>query len=126
MPEPIDARYPLLLLTGRGSSSQWHTQTRTSKSATLERLAPKDAYVEINPRDATRAGIASNEWVTLESRRGRMRAQAYVTNVVQPGHLFVPMHYADTNQLTFPCVDPESRQPSYKACAVRLRREGEV
>jgi len=120
MPEPVDQRYPLLLLTGRGSSSQWHTQTRTAKSPTLQRLASRDPYVELNPRDATAAGVAPEQWVVIESRRGRMRARAFVTNVVQPGQVFVPMHYARTNQLTFPSFDPESRQPSYKACAVRL------
>jgi len=31
MPEPPDEEYPFVLLTGRGSSSQWHTQTRTGK-----------------------------------------------------------------------------------------------
>jgi assimilatory nitrate reductase catalytic subunit len=123
MPEPVDDRYPLLLLTGRGSSSQWHTQTRTAKSPTLSRLAASEPYVEVNPRDAEAAKIVPNQWVVVESRRGRMRARAYVSNVVQPGHLFVPMHYAKTNQLTFPSVDPESRQPSYKACAVRLTHE---
>jgi assimilatory nitrate reductase catalytic subunit len=124
MPEPPCALYPLLLMTGRGSSSQWHTQTRTAKSPTLARLASKEAYIELNPRDATRAGITPNERIIVESRRGSMRALAFVSNVVQPGQVFVPMHYADTNQLTFPAVDPQSRQPSYKACAVRVRREG--
>jgi len=43
-----------------------------------------------------------------------------VTNVVRPGQVFVPMHYAETNQLTFPSFDPHSRQPSYKASAVSI------
>ena len=120
MPEPVDDAYPLLLLTGRGSSSQWHTQTRTGKSKTLARLYSSEPYVEINPVDAERAGIESKDWVTLESRRGRMRARAFVSHIVQPGHVFVPMHYKDANLLTFPSVDPQSRQPSYKASAVRV------
>ena len=49
------AEYPFLLLTGRGTSSQWHTQTRTGKSDVLRKLYPADAYVEINPADAERA-----------------------------------------------------------------------
>jgi assimilatory nitrate reductase catalytic subunit len=51
-----------------------------------------------------------------------MRARAHATHVVRPGQLFVPMHYAKANQLTFPSFDPHSRQPSYKHCAVRLRK----
>ena len=50
-----------------------------------------------------------------------MTATVFVTASVSPGQVFVPMHYAETNQLTFPSVDPHSRQPSYKHCAVRLR-----
>jgi assimilatory nitrate reductase catalytic subunit len=42
--------------------------------------------------------------------------------VVKPGQVFVPMHYPEANQLTFPAFDPHSRQPAYKHCAVRLRK----
>jgi assimilatory nitrate reductase catalytic subunit len=121
MPEPPDAQYPLVLLTGRGTASQWHTQTRTSKSAVLRKLYPKDAYVEISPDDARRLAIAPDEPVYVESRRGRMRARAFVTPCVRPGQVFVPMHYQGTNRLTDPVFDPYSKQPSYKACAVRVR-----
>jgi assimilatory nitrate reductase catalytic subunit len=121
VPEPTDAEYPFTLLTGRGTSSQWHTQTRTAKSDVLRKLYPTAIYVEINPRDAEQLGIASNTLVSIASRRARITATAFVTPVVQPGQVFVPMHYAITNQLTYPCVDPYSRQPSYKACAVSVR-----
>ncbi len=120
MPEPLDAEFPFLLLTGRGTSAQWHTQTRTNKSDVLRKLFPADAYVEINERDAATVGITSGQSVTVVSRRGRMEARAFVTLTVQPNQVFIPMHYAATNQLTFPSVDPYSRQPAYKACAVRL------
>jgi assimilatory nitrate reductase catalytic subunit len=60
--------------------------------------------------------------VLLESRRGRFAAKAFVTHVVRPGQVFAPMHYARVNQLTLASFDPYSRQPSYKACAVRLRK----
>ena len=56
VPEALSRDYPLVLLTGRGSSSQWHTQTRTAKSAVLRRLAPTELYVEINPADAAPLG----------------------------------------------------------------------
>ena len=125
-PESVDKNYPLLLLTGRGSSSQWHTGTRTNKSAVLQKLFPSSPYVELSPHDARALGLEQNEWVVIESRRGQATARAFISHVVQPGHCFMPMHYAKTNQLTFAAFDPYSRQPSYKNCAVRVLRKSDV
>jgi anaerobic selenocysteine-containing dehydrogenase len=125
-PEPVDKNYPLLLLTGRGSSSQWHTGTRTNKSPVLRKLFSSSPYVEISPLDARVLEVEQNEWVVVESRRGQVTARAFVSHVVQPGQVFMPMHYAKTNQLTFAAFDPYSRQPSYKNCAVRIRRKKDV
>jgi assimilatory nitrate reductase catalytic subunit len=120
MPEPPDAEYPFILLTGRGSSAQWHTGSRTNKSAILRKLAPTTLHVEINPHDAERLAIADGARVEVRSRRGRAEAVALVSTIVQPGQVFLPMHFADVNKLTFPSYDPHSRQPSYKACAVTV------
>lgn len=121
MPEAPNARFPLLLLTGRGSASQWHTQTRTNKSAVLRKLHPKEIYVEINPADARTAHVQPNQRVVVESQRGKLVARAFVTYSVQPGQVFIPMHYESANRLTLAHFDPYSRQPSYKNCAVRVR-----
>jgi assimilatory nitrate reductase catalytic subunit len=123
MPEIPDEEYPLLLLTGRGSASQWHTQTRTSKSDVLRKLYPRHLHVEIHPADADELGVRAEQWVVVESRRGRLRARAFVSATVSRGQVFLPMHDEATNQLTDPVFDPYSRQPSYKACAVRLRTD---
>ena len=123
--EPTSEEFPYILLTGRGSSSQWHTQTRTSKSAILRTLYPEEPYVEISPADAAALGVAADEWVLVASPRGEMEARAYVTPTVAPGQVFVPMHYAATNRLTRPSFDPYSRQPSYKSAAVGVRRLAE-
>jgi len=120
--EPPSAKYPLILLTGRGTAAQWHTQTRTKKSAVLRKLYPQSVYVEVNPADAAARGIRPNDRVVVESHRGSLAAKAFVTRSVQPGHVFVPMHYETTNRLTDAVFDPYSKQPSYKACAVNLRR----
>jgi assimilatory nitrate reductase catalytic subunit len=125
-PEAVDKNYPIVLLTGRGSSSQWHTGTRTNKSAVLRKLYSQDCYVEISPKDARDRHINQNEWIVVESRRGRVQARAFISHLVRPGQCFMPMHYAKVNQLTFAAFDPYSRQPSYKNCAVRLRRKSEV
>jgi anaerobic selenocysteine-containing dehydrogenase len=45
-----------------------------------------------------------------------------VTATVQPGQVFMPMHFPAVNQLTHAAFDPHSRQPAYKACAVAVKR----
>jgi assimilatory nitrate reductase catalytic subunit len=120
--ETTSAKFPFVLLTGRGSSSQWHTGTRTAKSPLLRSLAPQLPYVEVAPADAEKLSIEMNELVEIRSSRGAMKARAFVTATVLPGQVFIPMHFADTNQLTSPSFDPHSRQPSYKHCAVSVER----
>lgn len=121
-PEPSSAEWPLRLLTGRGSSAQWHTGTRTSKSAVLRKMAPVEPYVQVSPVDARSYGIAEGDWVEVSTVRGSMRARAAVTSAIIPGQIFVPMHYEGANRLTMEVVDPYSRQPSFKDGAAALRR----
>jgi predicted molibdopterin-dependent oxidoreductase YjgC len=121
MPEPPTADYPFLLLTGRGTSAQWHTQTRTSKSEVLQKLYRAQAYVEIHPSDARRLKIRAGMRVEIRSRRASISAISVLFAGVGPGQVFVPMHYPEVNRLTLESVDPYSRQPAYKGCAVSLR-----
>ncbi len=120
IPETVDEKYPFILLTGRGTSSQWHTQTRTSKSAVLRKMYPQDVYVEINPQDAKTLQIKQGQWVYVATLRGKVRAQAIIIPTVKPGQIFMPMHYVETNQLTLAMFDSYSRQPSYKICAANI------
>ncbi len=120
MPEQTSREFPLILLTGRGTSAQWHTQTRTGKSDVLRKLAPEKVYIEISPEDAAALDIESGRIVRVRSPRGEVVATAFITTIVSPGQVFMPMHYAETNNLTLWHVDPYSRQPSYKACAVSV------
>jgi len=120
VPEPISEEFPFVLLTGRGTSSQWHTQTRTSKSGVLRKMYPKRAYVEINKDDARRLDIQPNQWVIVKTQRGRIKAKASIVPTLKAGQLFMPMHYDETNKLTFPSFDAYSRQPSYKNCAASI------
>ena len=122
LPEAPSPAFPLLLLTGRGSSTQWHTQTRTKRSPILEKLSPSKPYVEISNEDASALGVKHDEWVQVSSQRGEMAARAFVTRSVSPGQVFMPMHDESVNRLTFAAFDPFSRQPSYKACAVRITK----
>lgn len=122
MPELPSRQYPLVLLTGRGTASQWHTQTRTSRSSVLKKLYPPGLYVEISPADARSRGIRPQDVVIVQTQRGRVRASAFVSPNVQPGQIFLPMHYEQVNQLTDAVFDPYSKQPSYKACAAQVLR----
>ncbi len=120
LPEEPNQKYPFLLLTGRGSAAQWHTQTRTAKSAILRKLYAEELFVEINSQDATRLHIRSGDCVTVSSQRGRLRGRAVVTPTIQAGQVFIPMHYDSTNLLTNSSFDPYSHQPAYKSCAVNV------
>ena len=106
--EPPNDRYPFLLLTGRGSVAQWHTETRTGKSAVLRELAPKHLIAEINPADAQRLGIGPNEWIVIESARGQL----------------VPRHFSRRPSLPvssfFPCIRPKPTG-SPTRCSIRTR-----
>ncbi|HEX9682506.1 MAG TPA: molybdopterin-dependent oxidoreductase [Acidimicrobiales bacterium] len=119
--EATSARYPLVLLTGRGSSAEWHTQTRTGRSPVLRQLSPSLLHVEIHPDDAATLGIATGDDVVVSSPRGSLPARALVTATVGLGRVFLPMHHPETNRLTFPSFDPHSRQPAYKYAAVEVR-----
>ena len=121
-PEAPSHEYPLVFLTGRGTSAQWHTQTRTGKSGVLRRLYPEHAYLEMHPKDAASRGIEAGTTVSVRSRRGGILVSVFVTPTVGEGQVFMPMHYPETNQLTDAVVDPHSRQPNYKACAVNVAK----
>jgi len=124
-PEPIsdapNQHFPFMLNTGR-TVEHWHTRTKTGRVDILEKLAP-EAWVELNPADATRLGVHSGDKVRLVSRRGTVDdITVRVTSVVRPGEIFVPFHYDEScvNRLTLNEFDPISREPNYKQCAVRI------
>ncbi|MES2507591.1 MAG: nitrate reductase [Verrucomicrobiota bacterium] len=119
-PELPDADYPLILITGRGTSAQWHTETRTAKSEVLRKLAPAELFLDIHPEDARQLNIRDMAVVTVASRRACLTLKARISPGVSQGQVFLPMHDPRVNQLTHWAVDPFSRQPSYKHCAVRV------
>ncbi len=123
-PEMPDDEFPFVLLTGRGSSTQWHTQSRTGKSAILRKLHTSQLQIDLHPLDAKNLGVRDREKVRVSSRRGSITAESRLTATVQRGQVFLPMHDAAVNQLTLSVFDPVSRQPSYKHCAVRIEAAG--
>ncbi|RKP55917.1 sulfite reductase subunit alpha [Pararobbsia silviterrae] len=125
--EMPDAAYPFVLNTGR-LQHQWHTMTKTGKVAMLNKLNP-EPFVELHPEDAAALGVRTKDRVEIRSRRGRAVLPAIVTDRVQPGNSFAPMHWNDVfgddlciNAVTNDAVDPISQQPELKVCAVALTR----
>jgi nitrate reductase NapA len=122
--ESPDALYPFWLCTGR-VLEHWHTGTMTMRVPQLRNGMP-NAYVEINPADAKRLSIANGEMVAVESRRGRVELPAWIGGRGAPpaGSLFVPFFDERllVNDVTIDAVDPVSKQPDYKKCAVRIRK----
>ncbi|MFM0261379.1 molybdopterin-dependent oxidoreductase [Paraburkholderia sediminicola] len=120
-----DREFPIVLNTGR-LQHQWHTMTKTGKVAMLNKLNP-GPFVEIHPEDAAALGIKAKDPVEIRSRRGRAVLPAIVTERVQAGNCFAPMHWNDVfgddlciNAVTSDAVDPVSQQPELKFCAVAL------
>ncbi|MEX0794932.1 MAG: molybdopterin-dependent oxidoreductase, partial [Pirellulaceae bacterium] len=113
-PDAISAQFPFRLLTGRGTAAQWHTQTKTGKSATLRKLYPETLFLQMHPEDAARLEIGEDDWITVASSQGTIPARAQLSQNVGRGNLFLPMHDARVNRLTAARFDPYSRQPSYK------------
>jgi assimilatory nitrate reductase catalytic subunit len=68
--------------------------------------------------------VADGEGLLVESRRGAVRFVAHVTGDIRPDTLFAPFHWGGkraANILTIPALDPSSRMPEFKVCAVRAR-----
>ncbi len=112
--------YPLLLTTGR-VLFHWHGGELTRRSQ-LTRVYP-EALVEISPEDARRLRLAEGQRVWVRSRRGQMQARAAITPRVPPGVVFGTFHFPgphNVNNVTNPALDPRSKIPEYKVCAVRV------
>jgi formate dehydrogenase alpha subunit len=117
--EPPGDGFPDVLNTGR-SLFHYHTGTMTRRTDTLNNEVP-EGYVEVNPEDALRMHVRSGQRIALETRRGRITAVARVTERVPQGSIFVPFHFSESsaNVLTNPALDPTSKMPELKVCAVK-------
>ncbi|MEV8411586.1 molybdopterin dinucleotide binding domain-containing protein, partial [Streptomyces niveus] len=123
--EETDAEYPVLLTTGR-VVAQYQSGAQTRRVAELNEAAP-GPFVELHPRLAERVGVEDGELLAVVSRRGRAVAPARVTDAIRADTVFMPFHWPGegrANNLTNPALDPTSRMPEFKVCAVRLERAG--
>ncbi len=126
--ERPDGDYPFILTTGR-IRDQWHTMTKTGKVNKLNQHLPQ-AFLEMHPEDAFGLGITGGEIVVVASRRGEVRVPARLTETIKRGVVFLPMHWGKlmnsdlnrANNVTSPLVDPLSKEPDFKFCAVRVSK----
>ena len=118
-----DGAYPYFLTTGR-VLAQYQTGVQTHRVRQLEDAEP-EAFVEIYPDTAKSLGIAQGDMLQLTTRRGQAVMKARLTRDIRPDTLFVPFHWggiASANALTHAALDPVSRIPEFKVCAVRVER----
>lgn len=122
-PEQPTNEFPFVLNTGR-TVEHWHTRTKTGGISILQRMSPR-AWLEMNPKDAERLCLKAHDHVDVVSARGRVSTvELRVTEIVAPGQVFLPFHFAETNanQITQSAFDPISREPNFKQCAVRIEK----
>lgn len=121
--EQPDSHFDFILNTGR-TVEHWHTRTKTAEVELLNNMVP-NAWLEMNPVDATRLDLKPHDRVTVRSRRGAVvDLELRITGIVAPGQVFMPFHFSETNSniVTLGAFDPISREPNFKQCAVRIER----
>lgn len=122
-PEQPSVDFPFVLNTGR-TVEHWHTRTKTGAISILQQMSPR-AWLEMNPVDARCLGLVPHDRVEVISARGCVsNVELRVTEIVAPGQVFLPFHFAETNanQITQSAYDPISREPNFKQCAVRVEK----
>ena len=121
--EDVDEDYPWLLTTGR-VLAQYQSGAQTRRVDALVKAAPS-SFVELHPVLAEAYGIEHGTDVRVRSRHGEAVAPARLSTTIRTDTVFMPFHYAGAgraNSLTSPALDPTSRMPEFKACAVRIER----
>ena len=124
-----DEEFPLTLNTGR-VRDQWHTMTRTGKSARLADHVP-ESFVDMHPQDALRYGVREGGLARISSRWGAMVARVQHSGGIARGSVFVPIHWSDqtasdarVGALVNPVVDPVSGEPEFKHTPVSIEEFG--
>jgi predicted molibdopterin-dependent oxidoreductase YjgC len=111
---------PFILTTGR-ILHHYHTGTMTRRAWALEREYPH-GFVEINPKDAEKLGIANGKRVKITSKIGEVITVANITDIIKEGVVFIPFHFKEVavNMLIGRNLDPVVQIPEFKVCAVKI------
>ncbi|GAA4942173.1 molybdopterin oxidoreductase family protein [Nonomuraea thailandensis] len=119
--EEPDEDYPVYLSTGR-VLAHYQSGAQTRRIAPLVQAAP-EPYVELHPDLAEQLDITPGDVVRVSSRRGEAKAVARISDAIRRDTVFMPFHWEGANRLTNPALDPTSRMPEFKVCAVRVERD---
>jgi len=114
LPEPTDEEYPLTLTTARESEA-YNTGVR---SRDVDNLDP--VVARINPETVAASDAVDDGEVVVASRRDAVHATVDPDPAVPEGLVWLPIHHPATNRLTVDVLDPQSKEPNFKQCAVRL------
>ncbi len=117
-----DADYPLFFTTGR-YKEHYNSGAQTRRVAQLADAKP-EPRVQIHPRLAQELDVLEGQALLVESRRGSVSMLASISRDIRPDTLFAPFHWGGkqaANVLTMPALDPISKMPEFKICAVRAR-----
>ncbi|HET6718423.1 MAG TPA: formate dehydrogenase subunit alpha [Rhodocyclaceae bacterium] len=119
--EKVNARYPLLLTTGR-ILSQYNVGAQTRRTANVAWHA--EDRLEIHPVDAEDRGIKDGDWVGIVSRAGETVLRAVVSQRMQPGVVYTTFHFPESgaNVITTDNSDWATNCPEYKVTAVEVTR----
>ncbi|MFL2760229.1 MAG: formate dehydrogenase subunit alpha [Dehalococcoidia bacterium] len=116
-------RFPLILNTGR-ILYHWHGGTITKRAEGLMARA-SELLISISPEDGEKYQVTDGEWITVKSKRGIIEGRVSYSDKMRSGEIFVPfvkLQEHAANFLTNAALDPNSRIPEYKVCAVRLEK----
>lgn len=119
-----DEEYPFLLTTGL--TLYHHRVSTVKRSKNLTKFRPKEQTM-IHPDDAMKLSIADGDKIAVISRRGRVETQAWVTDKVPPGLVWMSFHFPETptNELTNDAYDKVTKTYEYKVCAVKIEKIAE-
>ena len=117
-----DEEYPFILMTGR-ILYQYNAAAMTSRAPGLMEIAG-EGFIEVNYKDAEKAGITNGEKIRVRSRRDSITATARVGRKVSEGETWMPFHFPDSpvNKITNAALDDYARIPEYKVCAVQIEK----
>ncbi|MFS4466763.1 molybdopterin-dependent oxidoreductase [Maribacter sp. 2210JD10-5] len=126
--EETNEEYPLILNTGR-VRDQWHTRTKTGKVKRLLTHIPTP-FLEMNMVDAYLANLKEGDIAIVKSRRGSVQVKVKISPDIREKVVFLPMHwgkilnnsFSRANNITNDLVDPISKEPDFKYCAVSVEK----
>jgi assimilatory nitrate reductase catalytic subunit len=121
--EDVDTAFPVYLTTGR-VLQHYQSGAQTRRVAALRSAVP-EAFVEIHPDLAGQHDVADGDTLRVISRRGEAVGPVRITDSIRADTVFMPFHWGGAgcaNLVTSDALDPVSRMPEFKVCAVRLER----